>query len=78
MNQNLILKEAPVVNRIYSIHGKKVMRNGDSANLHGVKTKRLHEATKRTSHFDNKFNQYIQNIFQVLDRSSKKNLNAGN
>jgi len=49
MNENLILPEDAIVNRIYLIRGKKVMIDRDLATLYGVETKRLKEAVRRNS-----------------------------
>ena len=49
MNENLILPEDAIVNRIYLIRGKKVMIDRDLAALYGVETKRLKEAVRRNS-----------------------------
>jgi phage regulator Rha-like protein len=47
MNENLILPEDAIINRIYLIRGKKVMIDRDLASLYGVETKRLKEAVRR-------------------------------
>jgi phage regulator Rha-like protein len=47
MNENVILKEDAIANRIYLIRGMKVMLDRDLAEMYGVETKRLKEAVRR-------------------------------
>jgi hypothetical protein len=47
MNENVILKEDAIVNRIYLIRGMKVMLDNDLAELYDVPTKRINEQVKR-------------------------------
>jgi hypothetical protein len=47
MNENVILKEDAIVNRIYLIRGMKVMLDRDLAEMYGVKPIRLREQVKR-------------------------------
>jgi len=56
MNENLILPEDAIINRIYLIRGMKVMMDKDLAELYHVKPIRLREQVKRNierfpSHF---------------------------
>ncbi len=47
MENELVLSDELVVNKIYFIRGQKVMLDRDLASLYGVETKRLNEAVKR-------------------------------
>ena len=47
MNENVILKEDAIVNRIYLIRGMKVMLDRDLAGMYGVETRRLNEQVRR-------------------------------
>jgi hypothetical protein len=47
MNENLILKEDAIINRIYMIRGMKVMLDRDLAEMYGVETRRLNEQVRR-------------------------------
>jgi len=47
MNENLILPEDAIINRIYLIRGMKVMMDSDLAELYEVETKRINEQVKR-------------------------------
>jgi hypothetical protein len=47
MNENVILKEDAIINRIYMIRGMKVMLDNDLAELYEVETKRINEQVKR-------------------------------
>jgi uncharacterized membrane-anchored protein YjiN (DUF445 family) len=47
MNENLILKEDTIINRIYMIRGMKVMLDKDLAEMYGVETRVLNQAVKR-------------------------------
>lgn len=47
MNENVILKEDAIINRIYRMSGMKVMLDRDLAEMYGVETKRLKEAVRR-------------------------------
>jgi hypothetical protein len=47
MNENVILKEDAIVNRIYLIRGMKVMLDRDLAEMYGVETKHLKRQVKR-------------------------------
>jgi hypothetical protein len=47
MNENLILPEDAIINRIYLIRGKKVMIDRDLASLYDVETKQLKRQVKR-------------------------------
>ena len=45
----LMLPEEVIINKIYLIHGQKVMLDRDLAELYGVETKVLNQAVKRNS-----------------------------
>jgi hypothetical protein len=63
MNENLILKEDAIINRIYMIRGMKVMLDSDLAELYEVETKRINEQVKRNlSRFPTDF------MFQLNER----------
>jgi hypothetical protein len=47
MNENVILKEDAIVNRIYLIRGMKVMLDRDLAEMYGIETRVLNQAVKR-------------------------------
>ncbi len=47
MNENVILKEDTIINRIYMIRGMKVMLDRDLAEMYGVETRRLNEQVRR-------------------------------
>ena len=47
MNENLILPENAIINRIYLIRGMKVMLDRDLAEMYGVETRVLNQAVKR-------------------------------
>jgi len=47
MNENLILPEDAIINRIYLIRGMKTMMDSDLAELYEVETKRINEQVKR-------------------------------
>ncbi len=47
MKKTVLLSEEKILNRIYVIHGKKVMLDKDLAEMYGVLTKNLNRAVKR-------------------------------
>jgi len=46
MDQNVIVSEESIQNKIYTIRGMQVMLDRDLASLYGVETKRINEAVK--------------------------------
>ena len=46
MDQNVIVSEQSIQNKIYTIRGMQVMLDRDLAKLYGVETKRINEAVK--------------------------------
>lgn len=49
MNEDIIIPQEVIINKIYSIRGQKVMLDSDLAELYGVETKRLNEQVKRNN-----------------------------
>jgi len=49
MNEDIIIPQEVIINKIYSIRGQKVMLDSDLAELYGVETKRLNEQVKRNA-----------------------------
>lgn len=47
MQEGVTIREAAIINRIYSIRGHKVMLDKDLSEMYGVETRRLNEQVKR-------------------------------